>query len=153
MDYPVNGETVGRNDTLLNLLSSNSLVVQDYQRVHRQAPSIYLRQSFMAANKAFQAIDAPTQGIVVPYQAEGREIISELCAAFETNTEKHFSLLRRAQPFTVNVFPHEFKALADVSAVAEISPGAGVFFLDERYYSSDFGLCTEVVSQQEALLV
>jgi len=151
MGYNVTSSQCGRDDTLLNLLSQNSLARQDYERVNARAPDIYLRQSFMAAGKAFRSIDAPTQGVIVPYRAEGRALIIELCAAHEL--EKEFALLRRAQQFTVNVFPNEFKKLVDLGAANEIQVGSGVYFLNERYYSNDFGLATEPVSDEEATCV
>ena len=57
----------------------------------------------MAAAKAFKAIDAPTRGVIVPYGQAGSGIITELCAAYLP--DKEFVFLRRAQQFTVNIFP------------------------------------------------
>jgi CRISPR-associated endonuclease/helicase Cas3 len=151
MGYNLTPSQCGRDDTLLNLLSQNSLARQDYERVNKSAPSIYLQQSFMAAGKAFQAIDAPTRGIIVPYGRDGRTLILELCASREL--EKQFALLRRAQQFTVNVFPNEFKKLVDVGAANEVQVGSGVYFLNERYYSNDFGLATEPVADEEVACV
>jgi CRISPR-associated endonuclease/helicase Cas3 len=150
MDYSVGPDNIGRNDTLLNLLSGNTLATGDYCRRNAgSAPPTYLRQSFMTANKEFQAIDAPTQGVIVPYGDEGRKIIADLCAAFEV--EKQFKLLHLAQQLTVNVFPHELKALTDAGALSEVQEGTGIHYLSERYYSPDFGLSTEPVSPQEFL--
>jgi CRISPR-associated endonuclease/helicase Cas3 len=151
MGYNLAPSQCGRDDTLLNLLSQNSLARQDYERVNRQAPDTYLQQSFMAAGKAFQSIDAPTQGVIVPYGQEGRSLVVELCAA--RDLEKQFALLRRAQQFTVNVFPNEFKKLVDVGAANEVQVGSGIYFLNERYYSNDFGLATEPVADEEAACV
>ena len=105
----------------------------------------------MAANKEFQAIDAPTRGVIVPYGAAGKAIIANLCAAFEV--EKQFKLLHAAQQFTVNVFPHELTALTECGALSEVQEGTGIHYLAERYYSQHFGLSTEPVSQQEILHV
>ncbi|MDD2894152.1 MAG: CRISPR-associated helicase Cas3', partial [Halothiobacillaceae bacterium] len=52
MSYPISAKQMGHDDTLLNLLSDNTHSVADYKRTKRQAPSIYLRQSFMSAAKA-----------------------------------------------------------------------------------------------------
>jgi CRISPR-associated endonuclease/helicase Cas3 len=151
MDYPVGADSIGRHDTLLNMLSVNRWATGDYQRRHAGVPPMYLRQSFMAANKEFQAIDAPTHGVIVPYGDEGRKIIVDLCAAFEV--EKQFKLLHAAQQFTVNVFPHEIKALTDAGALSEVQKGTGIHYLNESYYSPHFGLSTERVSEQEFLYV
>jgi CRISPR-associated endonuclease/helicase Cas3 len=76
MDYPVSAQTVGRDDTLLNLLSVNSLAEEEFRRNHnRAAPNIYLRQSFMSAARAFKVIDAQTRGIIVPYGKAGCDLV------------------------------------------------------------------------------
>ena len=105
---PISAGTLGHDDTLLNLLSVNPNATEEFRRCHGALPNLYLRQSFMAAAKAFKSIDAPTRGVIVPYGEEGKAIINELCAAFAI--EKQFDLLRKAQQYTVNVFPHELRA-------------------------------------------
>ena len=140
MDYPVSAQTVGRDDTLLNLLSVNSLALEEYGRNNKGInPNNYLRQSFMSAAKAFKVIDTPTRGIIVPYGETGRELINKLCSAFEI--EKQFKLLRRAQQYTVNVFPHVLDQLQKEGAVHEIQPDVAILYLsDFRYYNQDIGL-------------
>lgn len=149
MDYPVSAHTLGHDDTLLNLLSANPAAVSEYGRRYGQAPTIYLRQSFMAAAKAFKAIDAPTRGVIVPYGNTGRAIITDLCAAYLP--DKEFALLRQAQQFTVNVFPNVLEKLAKAGAVQEIQEGTGILYLDSRYYSPEFGLSETPVANMEVL--
>jgi len=150
MDYPVNANTLGRDDTLLNLLSANTQAVADYGLTHKQAPGIYLRQSFMAAAKAFKAIDVPTRGVIVSYGQEGREIITSLCAAYLP--DKEFDLLRQAQQFSVNVFPQILDQLTKAGAVKEIQEGTGILFLaDSRYYNDEFGLSETPDGKMEVL--
>ncbi len=153
MDYPVSAQTVGRDDTLLNLLSINSLAVAEYSRNHQSAaPNIYLRQSFMSASRAFRVIDAPTRGIIVPYGEGGRGLINKLCSAFEV--EKQFKLLRQAQQYTVNIFPHTLDQLQKAGALHEIQPGVEILHLsDSRYYSQDFGLSQTPQETMEVLNV
>lgn len=139
MNYPVPKELIGREDNLLNLLSLNHLAVADYGTQNGSKPNIYLRQSFMTAAKAFKVIDAPTRGIIVPYGSEGKKLIGELCGAFEV--EKKFKLLRRAQQYTVNVFPYQMEKLQKENALHEIQKGVDILYLmDARYYNEDFGL-------------
>lgn len=152
MSYSVSAEVVGREDTLLNLLSINSLALSDFQRsTGGAAPNIFMRQSFMAAGRAFKAIDAPTQGVIVPYGVAGRELIADLCAAYEV--DKRFELLKKAQQYTVNVFPPVLDNLQRAGAVKAISESTRILCLNERYYSSDFGLATEPVGNMESLYV
>jgi CRISPR-associated endonuclease/helicase Cas3 len=150
MDYPVSAHTLGHSDTLLNLLSVNSMAVAEHGRRNGHAPNLYLRQSFMAAAKAFKAIDAPTRGIIVPYSEAGRALLTDLCAAYMP--DKEFSLLRQAQQFTVNVFPNVLERLMEARVVREIQDGTGILFLvDSRYYSPEFGLSETPGGKMEVL--
>lgn len=147
MDYPVD---VGRGDNLLELLSTNNISVGEYCRVKNKQPDIYFRQSFKTAADAFRAIDALTQGIVVPYSDEGKKIVADLFSQFAV--EQQFELLKRAQRYTVNVFPNVIKKLLDARAIREV-PEIGVLVLgDSRYYHKDFGLSTEIVEEFDSLI-
>lgn len=146
MKYKVGKDSpVGREDDLFNLLSTNTISVEEYRRVRRTMPDIPFRQSFQSAAKAFRVIDSPTRGVVVQYGQEGKELVADLCSAFEL--DKHYKLLRRAQRFSVNLFPHEFETLARQGAVHEVQQGTGVFYLAEECYSDDFGWSDTTVNR------
>lgn len=150
MSYPVSASHIGHDDTLLNLLSANTQALTDYVRTKRQAPAIYLRQAFMTAAKAFKAIDAPTRGVIVPYGDEGKQLINDLCAAYLP--DKEFELLRRAQQFSVNVFPNVLEKLSKALVVREVQEGTGILYLvDPRYYSPEFGLSETPEGKMEVL--
>lgn len=150
MDYPVVAQNLGHDDTLLNLLSVNSQATAAHASAKGAAPNIYLRQSFMTATKAFKAIDAPTQGVIVPYPQAGQEIITQLCAAYLP--DKKFDLLRQAQQFTVNLFSHTLDQLTATGAVREIQEGTGILYLaDSRYYSKEFGITDSPMGKMETL--
>lgn len=151
MSYPVSRQTLGHDDSLLNLLSGNTQASEGYGKRHGQMPPLHLRQSFMTAATAFKTIDAPTQGVIVPFGKEGKELINDLCAAFDV--EKQYKLLRRAQQYTVNVFPHELEKLQAAHAVHSVQNDVGILHLLPSYYSSDFGLMTEPVNPMETLSV
>jgi CRISPR-associated endonuclease/helicase Cas3 len=152
MNYPVNSKSqVGRDDNLFDLLSTNSQSVQEYQRIHQSSPPIVLRQAFQSAARAFRAIESPTRGVVVPYGGEGRQIVVDLCAAFEV--EREYRLLKRAQRFSVNVYPHVFDELAKRKAIHEVQEGAGIFYLASEYYSDKFGLSREIVNEMPTYTV
>ncbi len=144
MDYPVKAD---RNDTLLNMLSSNSLAVDDFGRVNRTMPAINLRQSFMTAAKLFKSIDAPTRSVIVRYGEEGKELINQLCSAFEP--EKQYALIRKAQQYSVGLFPHEFEKLTKQGALHRVQEEAEIFYLNYEYYSKITGLSLEPVEQEE----
>lgn len=150
MAYPVSAQTVGRDDTLLNLLSINGMAVDEYGRNHGESPNTYLRQSFMAAGRAFKAIDAPTRGIIVPYDARGKKLIGKLCGAFEV--DKQFKLLREAQQYSVNVFPHVLQKLQKAEAVHTIQEDVDILYLsDGRYYHQESGLSETPEGEMEVL--
>lgn len=146
MDYPVEA---GRDDTLLNLLSVNILAVNDFQRANKTMPTINLRQSFMTAAKLFKSIDAPTQSVIVGYGDEGKKLISQLCSAFDV--EKQYALIKRAQQYSVNLFPHEFEKLVEQNALYRVQEGTEIFYLNDRYYNEQFGISMEPVGKEEFL--
>ncbi|MDR1873692.1 MAG: CRISPR-associated helicase Cas3' [Synergistaceae bacterium] len=145
MSYRVNAE---REDTLLNMLSSNEKAAHDSLKKHEgmdmKASKAGLPQSFASAAAAFHAIDAPTRGVIVPHGGmEGGEgVIAKLCGAFDP--EKDAALLRKAQQYSVNVYPHVWKKLDGI--VKEVQKGADIWYLPETHYSSEFGLSEEPAS-------
>ena len=144
MSYPITEKYATRTDTLLNLLSDNE------NNVTKHSDSL-LRQSFMTAGKAFKAIEAPTEALIVPY-GKGKETITNLCAAAkEFNPEWYYGLIKEAQQYSVNLFPNVRQKLADAGAIYEIQ-SEGIYYLDERFYSDEFGVSTEIVKQLEPMI-
>lgn len=150
MNYPVGASSsVGRNDDLFNLLSQNKLSADAYASIHHAAPDILLRQSFRTANGEFRVIDSPTRGVIVPI-GKGRRIITELCGAF--GLEKQGKLLKQAQRYSVNLFQYQFDQLLKAGAIKEVQPEAGIYYLNEQYYSEEFGWSDKPVSDMEVLI-
>ncbi|MDP2903512.1 MAG: CRISPR-associated helicase Cas3' [Methylovulum sp.] len=147
MDYPLNTAQIGRDDTLLNLLSDNKL------NSGSKNASLFLKQSFNTAGDAFKAIDAPTHSVIVQY-GEGKELVNRLCGMNKKfNAADYYACLKKAQKYSVNVFPNVWtKLLKQEDAIFEIQ-GEGVFYLNERYYSPEFGLSTEAVGKEEAIIL
>ena len=152
MCYKVKADSpIGRNDDLFTLLSTNTGSMQEHQRIEGTAVLIPFKQSFRKASEAFRVIDSLTQGVIVPYGEEGDDIITELCGAYEV--EKQYGLIKKAQRYSVNLFPHEFRKLADKNAIREVQKGAGIFYLDKQYYSEKFGWSDNPVNGMENLIV
>ncbi len=143
-------DSQGKDATLLNLLSSHSgnpRGAHDIRKKNNKLPN--LQQAFMEAGKIFKAIDAPTQAVIAPYEG-GDDLITELCAvAKEFDPKLYYELLKKAQKYSVNVFPNIWTKLVEAQAVAEIQQGEGVFYLKQEYYSDEFGLSVEPVTQQK----
>ncbi len=146
MCYPITGDAV--NDSLLNLLSQNTKLINNYQRTNQgKSPPILFRQSFMTAAKAFKAINAPTRGVIVPYGRRGTEIINALCSVPEP--DKQYTLLREAQQYTVNVFPHLLDELIAAEALSTVQKDVDILYVKGEYYSTNFGLSNEIVGETD----
>ena len=145
MDYPVHAN---RNNTLLNMLSSNTLTVDDFRRAQKTMPPISLCQSFMTAAQLFRSIDAPTRSVIVKYDKDGQELVGQLCSVFDV--EKQYALIKKAQQYSVNLFPYEFEKLATEQALFRVQEGTEIYYLgDNRYYSKITGISLEPVKQEE----
>ncbi len=146
MAYPVAPPKFERTDSLLNMLSKNGMALAAHDTNH-DAPYDLLPQSFMSAAKAFRAIDSPAQGVMVQYGNEGKNLITELCAEYDPT--KAFDLMRRAQQYSVNVFPHVLRRLQDANAVTEVQEGTGILYLNDQYYHEHTGLSEVPVNKQQ----
>lgn len=144
MDYRVPAAQLGQDDSLLNLLSHNpnNSIVRESGRFEM------LRHSFKTAAQHFKTIDAPTQAVIVPW-GEGEALITEICGLSHYETARYRDCLKRAQKYSVNVFPNDWRKLQQQQAIYPIGEEA-VYCLDKRYYSDAFGIATEAVSKAQA---
>ena len=149
MVYPINKND--KNDGLLHWLSDNCFnrgakfsgyLKNDILRNHDLYP--LLMQSFKSAGRAFQAIDAPTHAVIVPY-GEGAELIAKLCGEWDPK-EMHRTL-QKAQRYSVNVFPNVWGKLQKENALHETIEGSGIYYLKERHYNDEFGLSLDETSE------
>jgi CRISPR-associated endonuclease/helicase Cas3 len=145
MDYPVKAQ---RDDTLLQMLGENAMAVADLDLAGVKQHGFM--QSFASAAREFRVIDGQTQGVIVPFREGGMNLITMLCAAHDLAVEFH--LLRKAQRFAVNVFPHEMEALTQSGAIYEAQAGTGVFCLREGFYSDEFGLTLDGSGRMESMI-
>lgn len=152
MNYPVSKNSpVGVDDNLFNLLSLNSQSVSQFSITHQNnLPTIPFRQSFQSAARAFSVIDSHTHGVVVPYGTEGRDLITQLCGNLDGHSLR--KVLKKAQRYSVNLFSYDFEYLGRIQAIKEVKKDAGIFYLDEQYYSAKFGWCEDTVNDMEMLI-
>jgi len=145
MSYQLPREAIGRKDDILSLLSTNIESVAEYIRSHNGTkPPCYLWQSFKTAGKNFCVIDAPTVGIIVPFNDEAKSIITKLSSNLSAKEEAE--QLKAAQQYSVNIFPWLEEKLEQQKALFKTHDGNGIWYLDEQYYSKDFGVSQEPVS-------
>jgi CRISPR-associated endonuclease/helicase Cas3 len=149
MTFPVSRREFGRDDDLLTLLSTNTGSVEAYKSSHKQAPPLNLRQSFMSAAKAFKAIDSPTEGVIVTYD-KGDQLIAKLSALSRFDDKS--KLLKEAQRYSVNLFPNELANLKGKGRLYEAWEGCGIYCLDERNYSEEFGVSMDDVAEMKTLI-
>jgi CRISPR-associated endonuclease/helicase Cas3 len=70
---------------LIDLLTENGAAVEEFGRRGKTlAPETRFRAALASAAQKFEAIDAGTRGVLVPYTEEGMRIIVDFCAAFRT---------------------------------------------------------------------
>lgn len=148
MSYPLSRKELVRDDDLLSLLSMNPQSIEEYKRKYG-IPSLYLRQSFKTAYEHFHVIDAPTKGIIVPYNKEAKSIIAQLSA--ELSVEEEAKLLKAAQQYSVNIFPYMMKKLLKEKALFPTYKESEIWYLDAQYYSNNFGVSLEPVESMEFL--
>lgn len=141
--------------SLLDLLSGNQASLNEANRTANVAAAhLPFKHAFSTAAQAFQVIDAPTQGIIVPYDADGHcgsELIGKLAASYtneQLSLADQIRLHKQAQQYTVNAFPYVIEKLAGDGALREIQPGEGIYCLDERYYHADLGVTLEALAEQ-----
>lgn len=136
-------------DNLLNLLSDNcrnkgasdkksGMLKNHLLRKNDFYP--LLMQSFKSAGRAFQAIDAPTRAVIVPY-GEGRDLIASLCD--EWDPKEMYRTLAKAQRYSVNVFPNVWKQLQENQALQEVQAGLGIYYLKDGHYTDEYGLSVD----------
>ena len=144
MAYAVKNSASG---SLLDWLSDNGLnnyaAKNDQRRQTKQYP--LLMHSFKSAGRAFQVINAPTRAVIVPY-GEGKALIAKLCGEYEPKA--FYGYLNQAQRFSVNVFPNVWKKLIESNAIHEIAD-TGVYYLNERHYSEEYGLAADEVAPMD----
>ena len=141
MSYSVKNSATG---SLLDWLSDNALNPYGEKNNKRSKPLPLLMQSFKSAGRAFQAIDAPTHAVIVPY-GEGAELIAKLCG--EWDPKEMYDAKKKAQRYSVNVFPNVWDKLQKENALYETIEGSGIYYLNERYYNDEFGLSLDETSE------
>lgn len=141
MSYSIKNSTTG---SLLDWLSDNALNPYGEKNNKRSKPLPLLMQSFKNAGRAFQAIDAPTYAVIVPY-GEGAELIVKLCG--EWDPKEMYDAKKKAQRYSVNVFPNVWNKLQKENALHETIEGSGIYYLNERYYNDEFGLSLDETSE------
>ena len=136
LDYPISIDNI--TDTLLNLLALNINRVNYASNLNQvQINSSYENQAFASAGTLFKAIEDDTIAVVVPYSEQAEMLIEQL----KNTTPISVTLLRKLQPYTVNVYENALRRLKEIGAVYETADG--IVVLKSEYYDDEYGITTQ----------
>ena len=100
----------------------------------------YICQAFKTAGELFKVFEESQQSIIVAYDKESKDIVSELLSEKAKHDTIYLRrLLRKAQEYSVALFDNQLRILDDQNAITRICDDS-ILLLDERYYSDETGL-------------
>ena len=147
MSYPVGSRDAGVETSLLDMLGGNPVGVAAAYENTGNSSMRQFSQAFMTAAKLFKAIDAPTEGVIVPHGRGGREIIARLRETRHSSARRE--LLKRAQLYTVNLLPAGLQAMERAHAVELLDDVLGIRCLHQSYYDSAVGIVADPIIDPE----
>jgi len=110
---------------------------QAYIFEHKQSLPLFIVNSYLTAAKHFDVIDNQAKSVLVPYSAEGKDIIARLNG--NQTIEDLSQLLRKAQLYSINLFRYEQDKLVQDQGLVSLLDG-NILALKESAYSQEFGL-------------
>lgn len=135
-------QEIQMNDTKLNIPLIDLL---DYGQKYFDAippgqPKTFMRSMYKTLESHFEVIEAPTTGILIPYE-QGKDLIVSLNE--EVIDYDKFNLqLKQAQLYSVNVYSHTLRQLVEKDLIYPLYT-EGVYALRESGYHEDYGLSIE----------
>ncbi|MGG1553028.1 CRISPR-associated helicase Cas3' [Paenibacillus ferrarius] len=137
LDYPLPDLL---HSDMMNLLTAdrrNSVFHETYVANKKKNLPLYLPNSYRTAAEHFEVISSRTTAVLVPYDDEGKELITQLNGA--VTIEGLSRLLRKAQQYTINLFRYEMQLLDKHGGLVSLLDGK-VMALKESAYNEEFGL-------------
>ena len=126
--------------TIVDLLGKNGIGRQQYKRINGEEIQTRLPQAFSTAGKAFEVISNDYKvSVVVPYNDEARELLSELSRDY-LDIEIQKKVLRQLQRYTVGI--SETRKVKLGNAIYECCDGE-VMVLCDGYYDKEVGVVDE----------
>ena len=129
LEYPINKE-----DTILNLLTTNPIGKADYRIKHDKKPYFKLKQEFKTAAVNFDLIKENTISVIVHYN--NAELIESLYEAIDCNNYYDIKMiLKKLQPYTIAIRrSEEYENYVSKELDGEI------FILNKEAYDEKVGL-------------
>ncbi|MEG1497351.1 MAG: CRISPR-associated helicase Cas3' [Clostridiales bacterium] len=122
--------------SIMNLLSFNNYARDGYITRTGHIPPHIFCQGFKTAGGNFDVIENNTMAIIVPYNEEAKEIISQLSSQYYPCNFKAI------QKYTISVYPHIFEKLKSTNSI--YTPlNSGIWILREENYDEKSGLIIE----------
>lgn len=131
LSYPA--EDLDSRTDLVDMLSLATV------RHDGRIPLTPFKQSFRTAGEIFEVIDSSTRSVIVPYNNEAQQIISELYS--EVTPGEALKLLKQAQKYSADLYAPDEKKLCQQGALTLLPCGAAV--LAKEYYSEEYGVTLE----------
>jgi len=129
----------GTTENLFDLLADNKL--------HIERPEFkgkyFLNQAFKKAGELFKVFDDNTTEVIVPYNAEAKEIIADLFsqkAAYDYGFLK--TCIEKAKPYTVQIFEYQNRKLREYGMLSS-DKSERFNALNGQCYNSETGLVVE----------
>lgn len=140
MTYPLDNDS---EETLFNLLSQNALNPGRNTSCLNPVGNLkLLKQSFMYANKKFEAIDAPSRPVLVEH-GYGAKLVKELRRSnTELDAGLYSKIFKYAQNFSINLYPDEFQEFITRGIILEAKND--IYYLPRHYYNDRYGLSCEL---------
>ncbi len=123
-----------KNGNLFELLSSNTA----YRTGMKDEKPHFLKQAFLEAGKEFTVYDKNTQDVIVPYSADAKNLICELCSSrikYDLSYAK--KLIKNAKPYTIQLFTYQIEKLQNQGM---IHVEEYFMHLESQCYKSETGL-------------
>ena len=122
---------------MFDLLDKNNDYYEFYKKKHGRHHEILSRPAFATAEQYFEVISNSATSVIVPYDEEARNLILDLNG--DLDISELGELLRKLQPYVVNIYDHELKRLEKTGDIYPLFHG-NVLALRETAYSPQFGV-------------
>lgn len=128
------------DQNIFELLEQNKNYAAGYKGKHGKLPELISFSALATAEQYFEVISNAARTVLVPYNEEARELILDLNG--ELKAGELGVLLRKLQPYVVNIYENEFRKLDKNGDIQPLLNGE-VLALSETAYSKKFGVETD----------
>lgn len=109
--------------------------------IPKQEHRTFMRAMYKTLESHFQVIEAPTSGVLVPYNEAAKAVITDLNEDIHDYARLHV-LLKQAQLFSVSVYSHTLHRLIEEDLIYPLHQ-KGMYALRDVAYHLEYGLSLE----------